>query len=188
MGARDSPAAIKAKFRNRPVNKEEGGAGNKPKNGVLGSGGLFRFKREDEAPIDPKCIPKNKGSLPGSMDWREQGKVTGPKFQDECGSCWTFASLSSLESAYLIKGKTSDVKFDLSEMQLLSCGVEKACESGGTAVDAYNYVLENIGVADEKAMPYDYTVSMPRNLVSYILIHRLHNTILILSFLTESQV
>ncbi|XP_017477331.1 PREDICTED: cathepsin L1-like [Rhagoletis zephyria] len=157
-GARASPASIRARLANKPKYKDDDddeapSETTRPKNNGLR---LIRRKRDDEAPIDPICIPKNKSPLPDEFDWRKQGKVTPVKWQKECGSCWTFASISALESAYLIKGKTTDANFDLSEQQLLSCGVDRGCESGGTAVDAYTYILTNKGVTGESTLPYDH--------------------------------
>lgn len=84
--------------------------------------------------------------------------MTPVKYQDDCGSCWAFASVSVLESAYLIKGKTKDENFDLSEQQLIACGPEKGCTSGGTAVDAYNFIMSNLGITAEKILPYNIKV------------------------------
>ncbi|KAH9393354.1 hypothetical protein TYRP_021867 [Tyrophagus putrescentiae] len=122
---------------------------------ILGraSGGLLRRRRQ-QVTVDPICFPKNKSPLPEKFDWQSKGKVTPARFQSSCGSCWAFASLGALESAYLIKGKTNSKKFDLSEQELLGCARKNGCK-GGTSVDAFNYILNNDGVTDESSLPYD---------------------------------
>lgn len=121
-----------------------------------GSGQRRRAKRQ-EVSVDPICFPKNKTALPQKWDWRAMGKVTPAKYQGSCGSCWAFASIATLESAYLIKGKTKDRNFDLSEQQLVSCAKTDGC-NGGTSVDAFNFILSNNGVTDEKTLPYNHKV------------------------------
>ena len=40
---------------------------------------------------------------PLSIDWRTMGAVNPVKDQGQCGSCWTFSAVGSLESRYQIK-------------------------------------------------------------------------------------
>ena len=122
------------------------------------TGGLIRSRRQ-QVVVDPICFPKDKSRLPERFDWRAKGKVTPVRYQGSCGSCWAFASLASLESAYLIKGKTTNKKFDLSEQQLLACARTNGCK-GGTSVDAFNFILSNNGVTNEASLPYDFKVRL----------------------------
>lgn len=81
-------------------------------------------------------------NLPASVDWREKGAVSPVKDQADCGSCWTFATTGSVESAVYLKTGKMNL---LSEQQLLDCtwslGVA-ACNGGDTQV-AYTYVMSH---------------------------------------------
>jgi len=55
-------------------------------------------------------------SLPGSFDWRDQGKVTPIKDQNPCGTCWVHGTLAAVESRVLIQEST---EYDFSEQNLI---------------------------------------------------------------------
>ncbi|KAH7643359.1 group 1 mite allergen-like protein [Dermatophagoides farinae] len=102
---------------------------------------------------DQQCQPSLR-SLPDSFDWRDHQAVTPAKNQGQCGSCWTFATAGSIESAYLIKNRTTNQQFDLSEQQMVDCasGPRSGCQ-GGTSYQAFNYVKDN-GLTSEQYEPY----------------------------------
>eukprot|EP00116_Pleurobrachia_bachei_P001885 sb/3462147/ len=79
---------------------------------------------------------------PESIDWVAKGKVTGVKFQENCGSCWAFVAVSVLESHYAING--GNLKF-MSEQQLLDCVYpgENGCE-GGWPSDAWVVIQDSL--------------------------------------------
>ena len=102
---------------------------------------------------------KNATALPDSIDWVAKGMVSAIKDQGSCGSCWSFSTTGSIESAYKIKtGK--DIL--LSEQQILECSVSygnNGC-SGGLVEYAYHY-LESHSLETEGEYPYTATSSKP---------------------------
>lgn len=98
--------------------------------------------------------------LPSSVDWREKGVVTPVKNQGSCGSCWAFASIETVESAYAIE--TSSKPLVLAPQAYVSCMVnpDKCGGTGGCqgaiAELAFNYTIAN-GVPLES--DYAYTAS-----------------------------
>ncbi|XP_015794389.1 cathepsin L1 [Tetranychus urticae] len=91
--------------------------------------------------------------LPASIDWRTKGIVTEVKDQAFCESCWAFSAIASIESANAQKtGKL----VELSEENLIECSWgyhNKGC-SGGLMDSAFQYVIDNKGVATESSYPY----------------------------------
>jgi len=93
-------------------------------------------------------------SLPDSIDWVAQGKVSKVKDQGSCGSCWTFSTTGSIESAMKIKSGTDVL---LSEQQIIDCSVSygnNGC-SGGLVEYAYHY-LESHELETEAQYPYKH--------------------------------
>jgi len=65
--------------------------------------------------------------LADSIDWVSQGVVNQVKDQGHCGSCWTFAATSTVESSYaLATGKL----LNLAEQALVDCLGGNGCNGG----------------------------------------------------------
>jgi len=89
-------------------------------------------------------------AAPTKIDWRTQNAVTPVKDQGQCGSCWAFSAVSSLESAWFLAGNTLT---QFSEQQLVDCSTANAGCDGGNMDPAFAYIEKN-GICTETAYPY----------------------------------
>jgi len=91
-------------------------------------------------------------SLPESVDWRTEGYVTPVKNQGQCGSCWAFSAIVTMEGAHF---KKSGQLVSLSEQNLVDCvKYNSAGCNGGFPIDGIHYAIKNGGVDTESAYKY----------------------------------
>jgi hypothetical protein len=96
------------------------------------------------------------GERASSVDWSTDSSVVNPvKDQGQCGSCWAFSAVGTVESAYAIAaGKLGSY----AEQQLVDCshnGGSDGC-NGGWNQYGIQYIGQT-GIASESAYPYTAT-------------------------------
>ena len=93
--------------------------------------------------------------LPSSVDWTKKGDVAPVKNQGQCGACWAFATVGTIESINAINGHGL---VQLSEQQLIDCASAGGggCDGGELPFDqVYEWVVKNGGLCSEAAYPYN---------------------------------
>ena len=99
--------------------------------------------------IDPIEYLEESG-LPSSVDWRISGIVTPVKNQQQCGSCWAFSAVGSMEGQH---AKKTGNLMSLSESQIVDCDKNDSGCEGGWMDNAFEYAIEN-GMETEGEYPY----------------------------------
>jgi hypothetical protein len=98
---------------------------------------------------DVKTNPNNANDI----DWRTKGAVNPIKNQGQCGSCWAFGAIATLEGMFVaIKGGSLP---NLSEQQLVDCSGSTGNQgcNGGMPDRALNY-LKGAGSCSTSSYPY----------------------------------
>lgn len=107
-------------------------------------------------PTDYKIeTPKNykiNTSIQSQYDLRSEGLVTPVKDQGQCGSCWIFATIGSIESFWKTLGLST---FNLSENNAATeNGFEGDPCEGGNAKQLTPYLIRGDGPVSEADDPY----------------------------------
>jgi len=94
-------------------------------------------------------------ALPTTFDWNTQTPncMTKVKDQGQCGSCWVFSAVETIESVCCLSGYPLTI---LSEQQIVDCdsdGGVQGC-NGGWPEDVYTYTQRFGGLDTEASYPY----------------------------------
>jgi len=125
----------------------------------------FTFMDDDEAksylmkPIPVTDLPNENPQRFGnnrrkrqatSVDLRSKKAVGAIRNQGSCGSCWSFATVNTMESAHF---KRTGKLLDLSEQYFVNCDtLDNGC-NGGWMSSAYTFARTN-GIPEEKTNQY----------------------------------
>lgn len=93
-------------------------------------------------------------SQTNQVDWRTV--LNPPKDQGDCGSCWAFAAMGSVEGNYKLHFK-QDVNF--SEQYLVNCDSEDSGCDGGWPTSTFEWLKGN-GVVNQSDFPYTAKASL----------------------------
>lgn len=111
----------------------------------------------EEKPDLPRALTPRRSLLddPQPIDWRDHGGDYVPDVRDQgnCGSCWAFASVGTMEAGYAISMTTPGVFIDLAEQHAVSCDSQNMGCSGGNSRYVAQF-LRHTGVPDELCFPY----------------------------------
>lgn len=85
---------------------------------------------------------EEKSVVKDSIDWRskEHNVLTPVKDQKQCGSCWAFSAIETLESREALNGKPLSI---LSPQLLVDCDSNDNGCGGGLMQNAYEYLKLN---------------------------------------------
>ncbi len=104
----------------------------------------------------------SRADLPAAFDWRNVNghSYVGPvRNQGACGSCYAFAAVGVLESAFRIAEELPDTDVNLSESYLMFCLSSHYDRFYGCEGASYDYdelqALVDYGVVEEACFPYD---------------------------------
>ena len=81
-----------------------------------------------------------KEELPEEVNWGKKGAVSSVKNQLECGSCWAFSAVGSVEGEWSLKHHKL---YNLSEQELVDCSDylgNLGCD-GGSMTNAFDYIF-----------------------------------------------
>lgn len=105
--------------------------------------------------MTPMALPDTQ--IPVSLDYRDDGYITAPKDQEDCGGCYSFAAIGCIEAMAVMAGAPPSI--NLSEQFAISCDT----------VEHPDYEITNSGCCGGSATVFDFysdRVSYGRGTVS----------------------
>ncbi len=108
-----------------------------------------------------------------NIDWRSKNILNPVRNQGDCGGCWSFSVVGTVEA--LVNIKKESINPNLSVQQLIDCdSLDKGCK-GGWAPNALKYIYRD-GLVFDSVYPYEEKNSVckkeiitnPKNIVAKI--------------------
>lgn len=113
----------------------------------------IRTHRDFETSLSESPFSSDK-KIKTSLDWRASpGKIAPIQNQGACGSCWAFATVTTVESTIAIQKNQTVIK--LSEQQLLDCSSNRFGCQGGYLSRSFDYV-KNFGLVPSSVYNRSY--------------------------------
>ncbi len=113
---------------------------------------------EMDSDYDPGDLFAGRDRFPSKFDWRDQNGTTTAKSQGNCGSCWAFAAVATMEHMHKI---ATGEEIDMSEQWLIECNPDNMGCNGGLTRRALNFIRDNGGIPAESCMPYQAVDNLP---------------------------
>eukprot|EP01133_Synstelium_polycarpum_P006186 gene6186-7165_t len=91
-----------------------------------------------------------------TIDWTKHGAVTPVEDQGACSAGYAFAAAGAIESYHRINYPDNGKLTTLSKQNIIDCSTSqgnKGC-TGGSTVNAFKYVVANLGIDTESSYPY----------------------------------
>ncbi|XP_071452857.1 cathepsin O-like [Hetaerina americana] len=102
---------------------------------------------------------KKRAILPDKIDWRDKKIITPVKNQKDCGACWAFSTVETVESMHAVK---TGILKPLSMQQVIDCAGKgnKGCEGGDTCSALDWMMTNNIPLVTEKEYPLTWVTGI----------------------------
>ncbi|XP_072757222.1 cathepsin K [Anoplolepis gracilipes] len=107
-------------------------------------------------PTEPmvSAVLHNPHKIPKSLDWREYGFITSPVNQEECGSCYAYSIVESIQGQIF---KQTGMLLPLSAQQLVDCSTTTGNHGcvGGSLRNTLKYLEKSKGLMAGYLYPYN---------------------------------
>lgn len=122
------------------------------------------------------AILHNSRTIPPRLDWREQGFLTRPENQRDCGSCYAYSIAGSIAGQIF---KQTGRLISLSEQQIVDCSVSTGnlgC-NGGSLRNTLQYLERAGGLMLSSSYPYRSQVIIVVSFSDWLWIFNFQKTI-----------
>ncbi|XP_022912332.1 cathepsin O-like [Onthophagus taurus] len=113
--------------------------------------------KKGEQPKFKDWLEKHKKEIPLKVDWREKDVLSPVYNQKNCGGCWAFTTIETVESLEAIKNGKLD---KLSIQQMIDCSTtNNGCKGGDMCTLLDEVVESNLKIVKDIEYPLNYLKS-----------------------------